>query len=93
MLTARRLAEYIVTKVDDLCNWARKGSMWPMTFGLACCAVEMIHCGERTCLRLRWLLLVFAARVLTAACGPQLPRVTIWSVSALCSVPPRASPT
>jgi NADH dehydrogenase (ubiquinone) Fe-S protein 7 len=37
--------DYVVTKVDDLCNWARKGSMWPMTFGLACCAVEMIHCA------------------------------------------------
>lgn len=37
----------MVSKVDSLLNWARKGSMWPMTFGLACCAVEMMHCGAR----------------------------------------------
>jgi NADH dehydrogenase (ubiquinone) Fe-S protein 7 len=36
-------AEFIVSKVDEVINWARKGSMWPMTFGLACCAVEMMH--------------------------------------------------
>jgi len=35
--------EYVISKVDDLVNWARKGSIWPMTFGLACCAVEMMH--------------------------------------------------
>merc|ERR1711862_356850 len=36
-------AEYLVTGVDKVINWARKGSLWPMTFGLACCAVEMMH--------------------------------------------------
>lgn len=39
-------AEYVISKVDSLVNWARKGSIWPMTFGLACCAVEMMHAGE-----------------------------------------------
>ena len=34
---------YLLTKLDDLLAWARTGSMWPMTFGLACCGVEMIH--------------------------------------------------
>jgi len=32
----------VVTKVDDLINWARLSSMWPMGFGLACCAIEMM---------------------------------------------------
>ncbi len=34
---------FIVSQVDHLLDWARTGSLWPMTFGLACCAVEMIH--------------------------------------------------
>ncbi|MEQ9298553.1 MAG: NADH-quinone oxidoreductase subunit NuoB [Cyclobacteriaceae bacterium] len=32
----------IVSRVDDLLNWARLSSMWPMGFGLACCAIEMM---------------------------------------------------
>ncbi len=34
---------FLLTQADNLFDWARTGSMWPMTFGLACCAVEMIH--------------------------------------------------
>jgi len=36
---------FVLTTLDSLIAWAQKGSMWPMTFGLACCAVEMMHCA------------------------------------------------
>jgi len=33
---------YVVTSVDALLNWGRKSAVWPLSFGLACCAFEMI---------------------------------------------------
>jgi NADH-quinone oxidoreductase B subunit len=32
----------IVTKLDDLLNWSRLSSLWPLSFGIACCAIEMM---------------------------------------------------
>lgn len=42
--SASPAAEFVVSKVDALVNWAREGSMWPMTFGL----------GKTSCHRLRF---------------------------------------
>lgn len=34
---------FVIASLDKLVKWAQTGSLWPMTFGLACCAVEMMH--------------------------------------------------
>ena len=36
---------FVLADSESLFDWARTGSLWPMTFGLACCAVEMMHAG------------------------------------------------
>ncbi len=35
----------VMTQLDKVVNWVRKNSLWPMTFGLACCAIEMMSMG------------------------------------------------
>ncbi|KAK1579613.1 uncharacterized protein LY79DRAFT_563799 [Colletotrichum navitas] len=37
------VAEHVLTTFDQLVAWARNGSMWPLTFALACCGIEMMH--------------------------------------------------
>ncbi len=38
-------AGVLTTTVDTVFNWSRRSSLWPMTFGLACCAIEMMAAG------------------------------------------------
>lgn len=38
-----QLVEYIKSPLHQVFSWARTASLWPVTFGLACCAVEMMH--------------------------------------------------
>ncbi|MCH8135015.1 MAG: NADH-quinone oxidoreductase subunit B [Proteobacteria bacterium] len=44
-LEAMQHRGFVVAIVDNVVNWARTDSLWPMTFGLACCAVKMMHAG------------------------------------------------
>ena len=36
---------FLTGRIEDLVKWARKSSVWPNTFGLACCAIEMMSAG------------------------------------------------
>jgi NADH-quinone oxidoreductase subunit B len=42
LIEGRFESNIITTTVDRLFNWARKSALWPMSFGLACCAIEMM---------------------------------------------------
>ena len=48
----------MVTSMDSLISWARTSSLWPLTFGLACCAIEMMAVGTA-----RWDISRFGAEV------------------------------
>lgn len=45
-LMEHKFSDNIITStVDGVINWARRSSLWPVTFGLACCAIEMMAAG------------------------------------------------
>ncbi len=37
--------QFVLAKVDAVVNWSRQSALWPMVFGLACCAIEMMAAG------------------------------------------------
>ena len=52
---------FLTGRVEDLVNWARKSSVWPATFGLACCAIEMMATGAAHYDLSRWGMEIFRA--------------------------------
>jgi NADH:ubiquinone oxidoreductase subunit B-like Fe-S oxidoreductase len=51
----------LLTTLDKAVNWSRKQSMWPVTFGLACCAIEMMATGAGDYDLSRWGMELFRA--------------------------------
>ncbi|RLA34601.1 MAG: NADH-quinone oxidoreductase subunit B [Gammaproteobacteria bacterium] len=45
ILEQRMPNNLLFTTADELINWGRKSALWPKTFGIACCAIEMISAG------------------------------------------------
>ena len=51
----------LFTSLDKVVNWARRSSIWPMSFGLACCAIEMMSTGAGQYDLSRWGMELFRA--------------------------------
>ncbi len=43
----RVMPNFITARVEDVCNWARRQSLWPLPFGTACCALEFVSTSGR----------------------------------------------
>ncbi len=94
----------LLTTLDRSVSWARKQSMWPVTFGLACCAIEMMSAGAGNYDLARWGmelfrasprqsdLMIVAGRV-SQKMAPVLRTTTSAGSGWRCSVPRRARPT
>ena len=54
-------ANFLTVRVEDLVKWARRNSIWPATFGLACCAIEMMGAGAAHYDLSRWGMEIFRA--------------------------------
>jgi NADH-quinone oxidoreductase subunit B len=52
---------FLTGRVEDLVKWARRSSVWPATFGLACCAIEMMAAGAAHYDISRWGMEIFRA--------------------------------
>src|SRR5699024_12351864 len=52
-------AGFLLGKVEDIAGWSRSSSMWPATFGLACCAIEMMAAGTSRYDISRFVMVVF----------------------------------
>jgi NADH-quinone oxidoreductase subunit B len=52
---------FLTARLEDLVNWSRARSLWPATFGLACCAIEMMAAGGAHYDLARWGMEVFRA--------------------------------
>ena len=52
---------FLTGRLEDLVKWARRNSVWPATFGLACCAIEMMAAGRRALRPARFGMEVFRA--------------------------------
>ena len=78
-------ANIMVTTLDKIYNWSRSASMWPLLFGLACCAIEMIATAAsrwdsralawRSCVRSRQSDLMIVSGTVTKKMLPAIVRI------------------